>query len=109
MANVFEYQDYRRYLKDYYSFQKSRKKYFSYRYFSQKAGINASAFLYYIIEGKRNLTKRSIERISNAIGHSDEEKQYFENLVFFNQAKTIEDKAKYYSKIVDCRKHLQLI
>ncbi len=109
MTNIFEYQDYRTYLKDYYSDQKSRKKYFSYRYFSKKAGINASAFLYYAIEGKRNLTKQTIEKISQAIGHSEEEKQYFENLVFFNQAKTIAKKTMYYSSIVACRKHLDII
>jgi uncharacterized protein (TIGR02147 family) len=109
MINIFEYQDYRTYLKDYYSDEKSRKNYFSYRYFSKKAGINASAFLYYAIEGKRNLTKKTIEKISNAIGHSNEEKEYFENLVFFNQAKTIREKTRYYSTIVECRKHLDII
>ena len=46
MINIFEYQNYRLYLKDYYQEQKSTKKYFSYRYFSKKAGINAPAFLY---------------------------------------------------------------
>jgi uncharacterized protein (TIGR02147 family) len=109
MINIFEYQDYRTYLKDYYFDEKSRKKYFSYRYFSKKAGINASAFLYYAIEGKRNLTKQTIEKISNAIEHSKEEKKYFENLVFFNQAKTITKKTLYYSKIVECREHLDII
>jgi uncharacterized protein (TIGR02147 family) len=109
MINIFEYQDYRTYLKDYYFDQKSKKKYFSYRYFSKKAGINASAFLYYAIEGKRNLTKQTIEKISNAIGHEKQEKDYFENLVFFNQAKRISEKTKYYSKIVECREHLDII
>ncbi|MBN1307447.1 MAG: TIGR02147 family protein [Chitinispirillaceae bacterium] len=104
MVNIFEYQNYRLYLKDYYNEQKSTKKYFSYRYFSNKAGINASAFLYYVIEGKRNLTKSSIEKISSTISHSKEERDYFENLVFFNQAKTIAEKAMHYSRIVECRK-----
>jgi len=104
--NIFEYQDFRLYLKDYYEFQKKSKKYFSYRYFSQKAGINASAFLYYIIQGKRNLTKSSIAKISLVIGHSKEEDEYFENLVFFNQAKTIVEKTRYYSRIVECRRPL---
>jgi uncharacterized protein (TIGR02147 family) len=108
MINIFEYQNYRLYLKDYYNFQKNAKKYFSYRYFSQKAGINASAFLYYVIEGKRNLTKKSIDKISTAIGHSKDENDYFENLVFFNQAKTISDKTMYYSRIVECRKPVDL-
>ena len=108
MINLFEYQNFRLYLKDYYNEQKDSKKYFSYRYFSKKAGINASAFLYYVIEGKRNLTKKSIDKISTAIGHSKEENEYFENLVFFNQAKTISDKTMYYARIVECRKPLDV-
>jgi uncharacterized protein (TIGR02147 family) len=108
MVNLFEYQNYRLYLKDYYNAQKKAKKYFSYRYFSEKAGINASAFLYYVIQGKRNLTKTSIDKISHAIGHSKEENDYFENLVFFNQAKTIVEKTRYYSRVVECRKPLDL-
>jgi uncharacterized protein (TIGR02147 family) len=108
MINIFEYQNFRLYLKEYYNEQKDLKKYFSYRYFSKKAGINASAFLYYVIEGKRNLTKKSIDKISSAIGHSKDENEYFENLVFFNQAKTISDKTMYYSRIVECRTPLDL-
>jgi uncharacterized protein (TIGR02147 family) len=108
MINIFEYQNYRLYLKEYYEEQKNSKKYFSYRYFSKKAGINASAFLYYVIEGKRNLTKNSIDKISGAIGLSRDQGEYFENLVFFNQAKTIAEKTMYYSRIVECRKPLDI-
>lgn len=108
MVNIFEYQNYRLFLKDYYNEQKNSKKYFSYRYFSKKAGINASAFLYYVIEGKRNLTKNSIEKICKAIGLSRDQGEYFENLVFFNQARTIVEKTMYYSRIVECRKPLDI-
>ncbi len=108
MINIFEYQNYRLYLHDYYDDQKKTKKYFSYRYFSKKAGINASAFLYYVIEGKRNLTKTSINKISTAIGHSKGENEFFENMVFFNQAKTISEKIIYYTRIVECKKPLDI-
>jgi len=108
MINIFEYQNYRLYLHDYYDDQKKSKKYFSYRYFSKKAGINASAFLYYVIEGKRNLTKTSIDKISSAIGHSKVENDFFENMVFFNQAKTISEKVMYYTRVVECRKPLEI-
>jgi uncharacterized protein (TIGR02147 family) len=108
MVNIFEYQNYRIYLRDYYNDQKATKRYFSYRYFSKKAGINASAFLYYVIEGKRNLTKKSIDKISGAIGHNKQENEYFENLVFFNQAATISDKTMYYSRIVECRRPIDI-
>lgn len=104
MVNIFEYQNFRLYLKDYYNDQKKSKKFFSYRYFSKKAGINASAFLYYVIQDKRNLTKSSVLKISTAIGHAREEADYFENLVFFNQATTIQEKTSFYGKIVELRK-----
>ncbi len=108
MLNIFEYQNFRTYLKDYYSEQKSVKKNFSYRYFSEKAGVNTPSFLYYIIENKRNLTKSSIIKISQAIGHSREEADYFENLVFFNQAETINEKTYYYSRLIEVRRPLDV-
>lgn len=104
MINIFQYQNYRTYLRDYYQQQKKAFRYFSYRYFSNKAGINASAFLYYVIENRRNLTKSSILKISSAIGHSREEAEYFENLVFFNQGKTIQEKTLYYTKIIEAHR-----
>lgn len=108
MINIYEYQNYRLYLKDYYEEQKKTTKYFSYRYFSKKAGINAPAFLYYVINNKRNLTKKSIAKISLAVEHNREEAEYFENLVFFNQADTIAEKTMYYSRIVETRKHIDI-
>jgi len=106
--NIFEYQNYRLYLKDFYLEQKSVKKGFSYRYFSQKTGINSSAFLYYIIEGKRNLTKATISKFSQAINFTKEEAEYFENLVYFNQAQTITEKTDYYNKIINIRRPIDI-
>ncbi|MFP4417517.1 MAG: TIGR02147 family protein [Chitinivibrionales bacterium] len=108
MGTIHEYQNYRKYLSDFYKEQKRKKKYFSYRYFSKLAGVNSSAFLYYVIEGKRNLTKKSIEKISAAIGHTREEREYFENLVFFNQATTINEKALYYTRVIEARKPVDI-
>ena len=76
MVNLFEYQSYRDYLRAYYNEQKGLKKSFSYRSFSKKAGIQAPSFLFYVIEGKRNLTKNSLLKISGAIGHSRDEADY---------------------------------
>ncbi|MFW5774968.1 MAG: TIGR02147 family protein [Chitinivibrionales bacterium] len=108
MGTIHEYQDYRKYLADYYHEQKSKKKCFSYRYFSRLAGVNSSAFLYYVIEGKRNLTKKSIDKISAAIGHTRDERDYFENLVFFNQATTISEKTLYYTRVIEARKPVDI-
>ncbi|MBN1575729.1 MAG: TIGR02147 family protein [Chitinispirillaceae bacterium] len=108
MPNIFEYQDFRTYLKNYYDEQKALKKNFSYRYFSKKAGVNTPSFLYYVIENKRNLTESSVLKISQAIGHSPEEAEYFENLAFFNQAKTINEKTHYYSRLIEIRRPIDI-
>ena len=61
-----------------------------------------------LIENKRNLTESSILKISQAIGLSREEADYFESLVFFNQAKTINEKTHYYSKLIEIRRPLDV-
>ncbi|MBN1130441.1 MAG: TIGR02147 family protein [Chitinispirillaceae bacterium] len=108
MADVFEHQNYREYLREYYNEQKALKKSFSYRSFSEKAGIAAPSFLFHVIEGKRNLTKATVLKISQAIGHNRDEEEFFENLVFFNQASTISEKTSYYSRLVEIRRPIDI-
>jgi uncharacterized protein (TIGR02147 family) len=72
------------------------------------AGIATSSFLFHVIEGKRNLTKASVLKISTAIGHDRDEADFFENLVFFNQARTISEKTLYYGRLIENRKTLDI-
>jgi uncharacterized protein (TIGR02147 family) len=72
------------------------------------AGIATSSFLFHVIEGKRNLTKASVLKISTAISHDRDEADFFENLVFFNQAKTIAEKTLYYGRLIENRKTLDI-
>lgn len=108
MIKIFDYQNYREYLRAYYDEQKATTKSFSYRSFSKKANINTSSFLFHVIRGKKNLTKNSIMKISGAANHNKEEAEYFENLVFFNQAKTIQEKTHYYSKLIEIKKPIEI-
>ena len=108
MASVFDYSDYRQFLKEYYESHKALNPAFSYRYLAQKAGVNSAPFFKFILEGKRNLTKATILKTCIALKLNDREAEYFENLVFFNQAKTISDKTMYYARIVECRKPLDV-
>ncbi|MDG5813875.1 TIGR02147 family protein [Chitinispirillales bacterium ANBcel5] len=108
MADIFKYQNFRDYLKAYYEEQKAAKKAFSYRSFSQQADFSSPSFIYNVIEGRRNLTKTSIVKLSRAIGLTREEADYFENLVFFNQAKTVIDKTTFYSRIAEMRRSIDI-
>ena len=105
MASVFEYSDYRQFLRDYYEQHKAVNPSFSYRYLSQKAGINSAPFFKFIIEGKRNLTKATILKTCVGLKLSDREAEYFENLVFFNQGKTIAEKNYYFERLVETQRH----
>ena len=99
MHSIFEFIDYRQFLAEYYRAKKETSQFFSYRYFSQKIGLNSPSFLKAIIEGKRNLTRPMLERFCKAMNLNAKETLYFKNLVFFNQAKTSAEKQEYYIAI----------
>lgn len=101
--NLLAYSDYRAYLKEYYESRKSADANFSFRYLSARAGINSSAFYKYVIDGKRNLTKSTLLKTCIALKLKDKDAEYFENLVFFNQAKTIKEKNLYFDKLTRLR------
>ena len=104
MIDIFDYSDYRKFIKDYQQTKSALSSAFSYRYFAQKAGINSSSFYPQIVKGKRNLTKNTIIKTCIAFNLNDREAEYFENLVFFNQAKTIKDKNYYFEKLIEKQK-----
>jgi len=97
MRSVFEYIDYRKYLSEYYAFKKKTSRAFSYRYFSSKAGFASPVFLKLVIEGKRNLSRASIEKFCSALQLAKKEALYFKNLVLFDQAKTTDEKQEHYA------------
>lgn len=97
--NIFEYSNYRDYLRGYYDYAKKEKSNFSHRYFLIKAGFTSPNFLHLVMGGKRNLTKNSILPFAKALELSKKEQQYFEILVSFNQAQNSEVK-KYYMELL---------
>jgi uncharacterized protein (TIGR02147 family) len=103
LPNLYQYSDYRLFLKDVYESNKARQSTFSYRYLSLKGGVNSSAFFKYVIEGKRNLSKGTLLKTCLAFGLKDKDAEYFENLVFFNQAKTIKEKNLYFDRLTRLR------
>jgi uncharacterized protein (TIGR02147 family) len=96
MKPIFDYIDYRKYLKDFYEESKAAKKYFSYRFFAQRAGFNAPILLKMVIDGKRNLSRKTIEKFIAGVNLKDKEAVYFRNLVLFNQAKSSTEKQEHY-------------
>ena len=102
--SIFDYTDYRRYLSDYYYERKRLSAAFSYRFFAKKAGINSVGLYKDVVEGRQRLGRALIFKFSAAIGHSKKEAEYFENMVFFNEADTVEERTLFFERMMACQK-----
>jgi len=101
--SVFKYLDFRCFLRDMFSYGKERRSSFSHRSFAQKAGFSSPSFLQLVMTGKRNLTSGSISKIAAGFSLSKREHDYFELLVFMNQAKAHEERNRYYKKMMSMK------
>ena len=62
LPSVFEYLDYRTFLRDHYTASKQLKPQYSFRYFSRRAGLSSSNFLKLVMDGKRNLGAETVAK-----------------------------------------------
>ncbi len=101
MNDIFQYLDYRLFLKDFCESQKASKPSFSQRAFARSAGIPlaSSSFLPAVITGKRNLSANYRLKFTKALRLNPQEAAFFDLLVQFNQAKTMAAKNQYFSRL----------
>ena len=100
MKPVFQYIDYRLFLRDYYEEKKATTRHFSYRYFCGRAGISSPVFLKLVIEGKSNISMEMSDKFSKALGLNKQESRFFKHLVMFNQAGNADEKQDHYAILV---------
>ncbi len=105
---VFEYLDYRSFLRDMFLYRKEQIRHFSYRYFARKSGFKSPNFLKLVTDGIRNLTNESIGKIARGFDLKKQEREYFELLVFMNQAQTHEEKNHYYKKMMSLKGYREI-
>ena len=86
MKPVMEYQNFRIFMRDFYTDRKMRSGY-TWRDFAKAAGYSSPVFLKLVCDGKANLSKVGVERVAQAIGLAGVDLQYFRLLVDFNQEK----------------------
>ena len=96
--SVFDYLDYRAYLRDYYVEQKQEAK-LSYRGFAALAGLKSPNYLKLVIDGQRGLTSEMAERFARAMALSGDSLAYFKSLVQFNQVRSTSERTEHYAKL----------
>jgi uncharacterized protein (TIGR02147 family) len=101
MPNVFDFVDFRAYLKSCYEEKRKRTPSFSYAVFARLAGLKNKAFLFQIVNGEKKLSHVHCYKLSKMLAHTKEEAAYFENIVDFKLAKNDEDREFYYKKAME--------
>lgn len=104
VEKVFQYDNYRFFLRDYFREMKRLKSVFSHRYFARRAGFSSSSFAAHVIEGKRNLTQHSLRKMLKGLGLSGKSAAYFEALVYYTQARTLDDREHWFRRLERLRK-----
>lgn len=103
MKSVIEYEDYRRFMQDFYD-ERKRTSAFSWREFAKLAGFSSPTYLKLVCEGKSGLSQVGVERAAAAMGLVGFELVYFRALVLFGQAKNDSDKKRAYTEMQDIAK-----
>src|SRR4051812_15317774 len=99
MKSVFEYLDYRVYLKDFYDEKKGLQSFFSYRLFGNKVGVDPS-YLAKVFLKCRHIADESIGSFIAFCGLKDKEAEYFEAMVYFIKAKSHKQSKLYFEKLL---------
>ncbi len=98
--NIFGYLDFRKYLEDVFAAHKAANPKFSYRAFSQKAGLSSPNFLQLVLAGKRKPTTSNIFALGKALSLTRQETDFLTHLISFNEAKTHEEKNSHYQRML---------
>lgn len=102
MKPIFEYIDYRDFLKDFYEEHKGQHSFFSYRYFGNKVGIDPSYLLKVMLK-TRHLAEKSIPKITTFCKLSENESEYFHTMVLFIKAKSQRESRLHFEKLLSIR------
>lgn len=100
---LYDYDDYRRFLQDYFDEQKKMRAVFSHRFFAAKAGFSSSSYCLNVIRGRFNLTPKSTAKMIKAMGLDNRQSKYFSALVEYNQAKRTEERENAWDEIIQIR------
>jgi uncharacterized protein (TIGR02147 family) len=98
--DVFNYSDYRVFLKDYYESRKNSDPQFTYRYIAEHVGFKSAGHFTQILQGSINLSLAMAGNFAEFLGLGKKEAEYFELLIRFNQAKTHAEKRRCFERIL---------
>lgn len=104
--NIFEYTDFRQFIADRLDELQAENPKYSRRYICHKLGLASNNYLKMILDGARTLTDKLAPKLAETLGLSEQETDFFLDLVTYNQSKTTEAKKK---ALEDLRLHRRFV
>jgi uncharacterized protein (TIGR02147 family) len=103
VANIFDYIDYRRYLREAYEERRKENPKFSYRFIAGKVGFSSPGFFANVLSGKKDISLKLALKFAELFRLGRKEKEYFETLVLFNKATGASEKKEYLDRLLALR------
>lgn len=100
---IFGYLDYRKFLADAYGALKEADPKYSYRQFAREAGYGSPNFLQQLKTGFRKLNLMALEGTVRVLKLNKKESEYLRTLVSFDEARSFEERERYYQVLLKIR------
>lgn len=101
--NIFDYSDYRLYLRDFYLRQKAKSPAYSFRAFAMRAKLNSPNYLKLVIDGDRRITDRNLPHFIRGLRLARPESDYFKALVSYAESKDLDAKESLLRELIKLR------
>ena len=102
VATVFDYLDYRDFLKDFYEKKKSEFSLFSYRVMAQQVGMDAS-YLFRVLQKDLHLPARCVPRVLEYVELAGRSAEYFQLLLAYGRTRGKKEKQEIMDKAMALR------
>lgn len=100
MVDIYQYTDYRKYLRDFYEAKKATHRGFTHRFISKAVGFKSTGSFAQILQGQTNISTQMMVNFVNFLKLKKEEADFFELLVLFNQSKSHAEQKRHFEKII---------
>ncbi len=107
--DIYQYDDFRLFLKEAFDAKKSSEPSFTYRKFSAFAGVKNPGLLLDIIKGKRRLSSKVLKKSVDIFELKPLEAEFFELLVNFGQTRRADVRQSLYKEILNRRNHSNFV
>lgn len=102
-VRVFDYLDYRSFLRDLYESRRLEDRRFSCRYIAQKVGFRSASYFTQVLNGRAAMTPEMALRFAAFLRLDSSEADYLELLVLHQRAKSVKERRRYLEKLASFR------